>query len=48
MEEAGRIVNGMKEQIERTWYSTARACGVSETDAEAIRAAFVYPGFSRN
>ena len=47
-EEARRIIAGMKEQIEKTWYSTARASGVSENDAEAIRAAFVYPGFSRN
>jgi serine/threonine-protein kinase HipA len=46
-EEARRIVDGMKEQIDKTWYSTARAAGVSENDAEAIRAAFVYPGFSR-
>ncbi len=47
-EEARSIVNGMREQIEKTWYSTVRACGVSENDAEAIRGAFVYPGFSRN
>jgi serine/threonine-protein kinase HipA len=48
VEEARRIVDGMKEEIEKTWYSTARAAGVSENDAESIRAAFVYPGFSRN
>ena len=47
-EEARSIVNGMKEQIEKTWCSTARACRGSENDAEAIRGAFVYPGFSRN
>ncbi|MBV9183691.1 MAG: type II toxin-antitoxin system HipA family toxin [Acidobacteria bacterium] len=28
------------------WYHVVRACGVSETDAETIRAAFLYPGFS--
>ena len=28
------------------WYDTVRACGVSEKDAETIREAFVYPGFS--
>jgi serine/threonine-protein kinase HipA len=48
VEEARRIVDGMKEEIEKTWYSTPRAAGVSENDAESIRAAFVYPGFSRN
>jgi serine/threonine-protein kinase HipA len=47
-EEERSIVNEMKEQIEKTWYSTVRACGVSENDAEAMRGAFVYPGFSRN
>jgi serine/threonine-protein kinase HipA len=47
-DEAKSIVTGMKDQIEKTWYSTVRACGVSENDAESIRGAFVYPGFSRN
>lgn len=28
------------------WYDVVRACGVSERDAETIRAAFLYPGFS--
>jgi serine/threonine-protein kinase HipA len=28
------------------WYDTVRACGVSEKDAETIRGAFIYPGFS--
>jgi serine/threonine-protein kinase HipA len=46
-EEAKKIVNEMKAQIESTWYSTVRGSGVSENDAEAIRGAFVYPGFSR-
>ena len=45
-EEARRIVNDMKVQVEATWYETLRASGVSENDAEAIRGAFVYPGFS--
>jgi hypothetical protein len=45
-EEAQRIVNDMKVQVEATWYETLRASGVSENDAEAIRGAFVYPGFS--
>jgi serine/threonine-protein kinase HipA len=42
------MITGMKEQVEKSWYSTVRACGVTENDAEAIRGAFVYPGFSRN
>ena len=45
-DKAERIVNGMKAQVEATWYDTLRASGVSEKDAEVIRGAFVYPGFS--
>jgi serine/threonine-protein kinase HipA len=45
-EEAQRIVNDMKAQVQATWYETLRASGVSENDAEALRGAFVYPGFS--
>jgi serine/threonine-protein kinase HipA len=44
--EAEKIVNDMKAQVEATWYETTRASGVSENDTEAIRNAFVYPGFS--
>ena len=36
----------MKRQVEATWYNSARASGVSAKDAETIRSAFVYPGFS--
>jgi serine/threonine-protein kinase HipA len=45
-EEAQRIVNDMKAQVQASWYDTLRASGVTENDAEAIRGAFVYPGFS--
>jgi serine/threonine-protein kinase HipA len=45
-EEAQRIVNDMKAQVRASWYETLRASGVTENDAEAIRGAFVYPGFS--
>jgi len=45
-EEAQRIVNDMKAQVQANWYETLRASGVTENDAEAIRGAFVYPGFS--
>jgi len=44
--EAEKIVNDMKARVETTWYETLRASGVSEKDAEIIRGAFVYPGFS--
>lgn len=44
--EAEKIVNDMKSQVEATWYDTLRAGGVSKNDAETIRAAFAYPGFS--
>jgi serine/threonine-protein kinase HipA len=44
--EAEKIIGAMKRQIDATWYDTVRACGISEKDAETIRGAFVYPGFS--
>ena len=44
--EAEKIVNEMRVQVEATWYETLRASGVTEKDAETIRGAFVYPGFS--
>ncbi len=45
-DEAGKIVNDMQKQVAGTWYDTLRTCSVSEKDAETIRGAFVYPGFS--
>jgi len=44
--EAEKIINDMKGQVEANWYDTLRAGGVSEKDAETIRGAFVYEGFS--
>jgi serine/threonine-protein kinase HipA len=44
-EEAQKIVSDMRARVESTWYSVVRACGVSESDAHAIKSAFVYPGF---
>lgn len=44
-EEAEKIVADMRETVGH-WYDNVRACGVSENDAETIRAAFLYPGFS--
>ena len=44
--EAEQLAAEMKAQVEATWYDTVRASGVSEKDAETIRGAFVYPGFS--
>jgi serine/threonine-protein kinase HipA len=45
-DEAQKIVDDMKAQVESTWYETLRASGVSEKDVEILRGAFVYPGFS--
>ncbi len=47
-EEAEKVIYGMRDQVEKTWRTTALACGVSTKDAESIRGAFVYPGFSRS
>ena len=47
-EEAEKIVYGTQEQVEKTWYNTSLKCGVSAKDAETIRGAFAYPGFSRD
>jgi serine/threonine-protein kinase HipA len=44
--EAEKIANDMKAKVEAMWYDTTRAIGVSEKDAERIRGAFIYPGFS--
>lgn len=43
--EAGTILDEMEAVVRTEWYRTFRACGVSEVDCEAIRRAFVYPGF---
>jgi serine/threonine-protein kinase HipA len=45
-DEAVKIVGDMKERVAASWYDTVRASGVSEGDAEIIRGAFVYEGFS--
>lgn len=46
-EEAEKIVYEMREQVEKTWRETALANDVSTKDADTIRGAFAYPGFSR-
>jgi serine/threonine-protein kinase HipA len=43
-DEADEIVKDMRAGVSK-WHDTVRACGVSQTDAETIRGAFVYPGF---
>lgn len=45
-DDAEKVITDMKARIEATWYQTLRASGVSEKDAETVRGAFVYPGFS--
>jgi serine/threonine-protein kinase HipA len=44
--EAEAIVAQMETQVGSTWHSVARKSGVTEKDCEAIKGAFVYPGFS--
>jgi serine/threonine-protein kinase HipA len=44
-DEAAKIVSDLSDQV-KNWYDTVRACKVSVNDAEAIRGAFLYPGFS--
>jgi serine/threonine-protein kinase HipA len=44
-DEAEKIIADTKAHVGH-WYDTVRACGVSEKDAETIRGAFIYPGFS--
>jgi serine/threonine-protein kinase HipA len=46
-DEAKSIVSEMTKKVRATWYDVARAQGVSDKDAESIRGAFVYEGFSR-
>jgi serine/threonine-protein kinase HipA len=45
--EAKKIIDDMRQLISASWYDVVRAEGVSEKDAAAIRAAFVYEGFDR-
>jgi serine/threonine-protein kinase HipA len=44
--EAEAIVAQMETQVGNNWYSVARKSGVTVKDCEAIKGAFVYPGFS--
>ena len=44
--EAEAIVAQMETQVGSTWYSVAQKSGVTAKDCEAIKGAFVYPGFS--
>ncbi len=46
--EARAIISNMTEQVRTTWYSTLRAQGVTDRDAETIKGAFVYEGFERD
>jgi serine/threonine-protein kinase HipA len=45
VEEAARIIREMADYIGQNWYDIARGEGVSVSDCEQIRGAFVYPGF---
>lgn len=45
-DEAKAIVSTMTDQVRSSWYDVVRSEGVTEKDAETIKGAFVYPGFS--
>lgn len=42
---ARKIIDDMEPVVAQAWFSVARSCGVSLTDCDAIRRAYVYPGF---
>jgi serine/threonine-protein kinase HipA len=44
-DEASAVIDKMEKTVRKTWFSTARAAGVSEQDCERIRGAFAYQGF---
>jgi hypothetical protein len=44
-EEGARILDEMTTAAGSTWYGMARQAGVSESDCELMRSAFVYEGF---
>jgi len=44
-EAAAALVDQMQAAVQQQWYGVARSCGVSEADCEALRRAYVYPGF---
>jgi len=46
-EEARHVVEALRRCVETSWYSIARAEGVSEQDCARIAGAFSYPGFQR-
>lgn len=45
--EAKKIIEDMRQAVRDTWYSTARAQGVSERDCGLISGAFAYEGFDQ-
>ncbi|MGY4290626.1 serine/threonine-protein kinase HipA [Bradyrhizobium sp. LM2.7] len=45
-DEAKALVSTMTDQVRASWYDVVRGQGVTEKDAETIKGAFVYPGFS--
>lgn len=45
-EEAQATIDKMEKAVRASWYKTLRGCGVSEGDAEQLKGAFAYPGFS--
>jgi serine/threonine-protein kinase HipA len=44
-DEASTLIDEMEAVVRMEWYPTFRSCGVDAADCDAIRTAFVYPGF---
>lgn len=44
-DEAAALIADMAAFVSKNWYKTAKRTGLSEKDCDAIRPAFVYPGF---
>lgn len=44
-EAAAALIDQMQAAVRQPWYGVARSCRVSEAHCEAIRRAYVYPGF---
>ena len=45
-EQAQAIASEMTNKVRSTWYDVVRTHGVTKKDAETIKSAFVYEGFS--
>lgn len=44
-QDAEKIIDEMEACVAQDWFAVARSCGVSPADCDAIRRAYIYPGF---